>query len=178
MLEAYLISVGTKSTILLAAGAILSWTLRRQSASARHRVCLAALSSAAAVPLAALWAPQWSVSITVPGGVGATAAQSGATAAISWAAILAGLWAFGALMMALRAAGGWLLLLRIRHSSVPFDKGDARVRLGRVSAPLACGVLQPWILLPVDAREWDDDRLRTVLLHERAHIRRRDCLAK
>ncbi len=34
------------------------------------------------------------------------------------------------------------------------------------------------ILLPDSARDWDSSRLRAVLLHESAHVLRRDCLAK
>lgn len=101
MLEAYLISVGTKSTILLAAGALLLRCLRGQNAPARHLVCLAALSSAAAVPLAALWSPHWSVAIAVPGGMSAGPAHGGETALVNWVAILAWAWALGALVMAL-----------------------------------------------------------------------------
>lgn len=179
MLEAYLISVGTKSTILLAAGAILLLCLRQQSASARHLVCLAALSSAAVVPFAALWAPRWSVAIAVPGGMSAGSAHSGGAAFVNWAAMLAWLWAFGALVMALRAAGGWFLLWRARRRSTAFLSTDgAEVRIADVGTPLTCGVLRPLILLPSSARDWDGDRLRAVLLHESAHVQRRDCLAK
>src|SRR5207342_2526847 len=34
----------------------------------------------------------------------------------------------------------------------------------------------PTIILPVGAEEWSDDRRRAVLLHELAHIRRRDLI--
>jgi beta-lactamase regulating signal transducer with metallopeptidase domain len=34
------------------------------------------------------------------------------------------------------------------------------------------------ILLPVATRDWDAPRLSAVLLHEGAHVQRRDCLAK
>lgn len=36
------------------------------------------------------------------------------------------------------------------------------------------GILRPQILLPADAGDWPDDRIRAVLLHELAHIRRND----
>lgn len=179
MLEAYLISVGTKSTILLAAGTILLWRLRRQGASARHLVCLAALSSAAAIPLAALWSPRWSVAIAVPGGIGAGPAHSGGPALVSWAPMVAWLWALGAMVMAIRAAGGWFLLWRARRRSTAFRFADGtEARIANVGTPLTCGVLRPLILLPGSARDWDAGRLRAVLLHEAAHVQRRDCLAK
>ncbi len=180
MLEAYLISVAAKSTILLAAGAILLRCLRGQSAPVRHLICLAALSSAAAVPLAALWAPRWSVAIAVPAVTAAAGSTvSAGTALISWPAVFAWLWVSGALIMALRAVGGWFLLCRARRRSSPFRFADeAEVRIANVGTPLACGVLRPLILLPQSARDWDSDRLRAVLLHESAHVQRRDCLAK
>lgn len=179
MLEAYLISVGTKSTILLAAGALLLRGLRGQNAPVRHLICLTALSSAAAVPLAALWSPQWSVAIAVPGGMSAGPAHGGETALVNWVAILAWAWALGALVMALRAAGGWFLLWGARHRSMAFRYADgAEVRIADVGTPLTCGVLRPLILLPRSARDWDANRLRAVLLHELAHVQRRDCLAK
>lgn len=46
----------------------------------------------------------------------------------------------------------------------------------RISMPMAWGVLRPTILLPREALDWDHDRSRVVLLHEMAHLQRRDCL--
>lgn len=40
--------------------------------------------------------------------------------------------------------------------------------------PLAWGLFRPKILLPSNAAEWPEDRLRVVLLHELAHVARRD----
>jgi outer membrane biosynthesis protein TonB len=38
------------------------------------------------------------------------------------------------------------------------------------------GLIHPWILLPTEHRLWEAERLRSVLLHECAHVRRGDCL--
>ena len=71
------------------------------------------------------------------------------------------------------------MLLRARHRSAHFrNDGSAEIRIADVSTPLTCGVVRPLILLPPAARAWDESRLRAVLLHESAHVRRRDCLAK
>ena len=49
---------------------------------------------------------------------------------------------------------------------------------GRISAPLACGVFRPVILMPKTA-DWDDqDTLKYVLAHEYVHIRRFDAVTK
>jgi TonB family protein len=180
MLETYLISVAMKSTIVLAAGLLLVRCLRGQSAAIRHLVCLTALASAAVVPVLALWSPQWSYLISVPAKLGAgSGVRDVGTDVANWPAMLAGVWALGALVSAIRAAGGWLMLLRARRKSAHFRIGDgAEIRIADVSTPLTCGVLSPLILLPPAAREWDEPRLRTVLVHEAAHIQRRDCLAK
>ena len=57
--------------------------------------------------------------------------------------------------------GSWRRPVRIRRSD-------------RVTAPIMWGLFRPTILLPADADNWGEDRLRAVLLHELAHIRRND----
>jgi beta-lactamase regulating signal transducer with metallopeptidase domain/HEAT repeat protein len=48
------------------------------------------------------------------------------------------------------------------------------VRSEDAKMPFACGLLRPTIVLPAECDGWTQDRRRAVLLHELAHVRRRD----
>jgi TonB family protein len=61
--------------------------------------------------------------------------------------------------------------LGIRRRVRVLESADARM-------PLTWGILRPVVLLPEGAREWPPARLRTVLLHELAHVARLDLLAQ
>jgi beta-lactamase regulating signal transducer with metallopeptidase domain len=112
--------------------------------------------------------------------------------AARWIAILLGVWLAG---LALRVA--WLAAQRVRVRSLVGARrpgADAtlarsavrlagalgirrRVRVlesARVNMPLTWGAARPVIVLPEGAGGWPADRLRAVLLHELAHVRRWD----
>jgi HEAT repeat protein len=103
-------------------------------------------------------------------------------------------WALGAGLVLLRLATGlvgvqWLSRRTERVESAPWlplarslaaDLGLSRrlvfLRSGRAAMPMAWGVFRPAVLMPADADTWPGERLRIVLLHELAHVKRRDCL--
>ena len=101
----------------------------------------------------------------------------GAGAALVLARLLLG---FAAVQLLARRTGRadgapWLTLaLHLAHdlgiSNIVFRRSD------RAAMPLAWGILTPTVMMPAEADSWTQDRLRIVLLHELAHVKRRDCL--
>ena len=105
---------------------------------------------------------------------------------------LVGLWALGAFVVGLGWLGAALAARRIVTTARPETDDDwavlaerARrlsgiegpVRLLRTDAldvPIAWGYGRPAVVLPTSADAWDDGRREAVLLHEMAHLRRRD----
>jgi beta-lactamase regulating signal transducer with metallopeptidase domain len=106
-----------------------------------------------------------------------------------------GVWLAGVLLLALRAAGGWYEMQRIRgraalaipaEVAVSFARVQDRLRMGRrvvlrvsdeVISPMAMGVWRAAVILPVSAlMQLEPAQLEAVLAHELAHIRRWDYL--
>jgi HEAT repeat protein/beta-lactamase regulating signal transducer with metallopeptidase domain len=113
---------------------------------------------------------------------------------ISWPALLLIVWMVGASLVLGRLAAGlvavqWMSRRIERVTDAPWlDQARALarhlgvssrivfLRSGRAAMPMAWGIFRPAVLMPADADAWPADRLRIVLLHELAHVRRRDCL--
>jgi HEAT repeat protein/beta-lactamase regulating signal transducer with metallopeptidase domain len=70
----------------------------------------------------------------------------------------------------------WMKMAVQLASEVGVSPNITFLRNQRAAMPMACGVLRPAVLMPEDADEWPEDRLRIVLLHELAHVKRHDCL--
>jgi beta-lactamase regulating signal transducer with metallopeptidase domain len=99
-------------------------------------------------------------------------------------------WLAGVVLILARLAVGAVCLAVLKHRSRPFAlaPGDepkvatrgreCELRLcERDTGPITWGIFRPIILLPRTALTWPRERLHAVLLHELAHIRRRDSLA-
>ncbi len=71
---------------------------------------------------------------------------------------------------------GWQALMRRLSRRLGLTREPA-LRLGHSrQMPLTWGIRRPGILLPAEALDWADDQKEIVLLHELAHVRRRDVL--
>jgi TonB family protein len=115
---------------------------------------------------------------------------------LDWPGWAAAVWLAGALLVLARLLLGMQRVRRLaRRASSVEDSAwsealeEASRSLGvavpvrllqspRVALPMTWGVWQPVVLLPDDAGEWPPERRRAVLLHELAHVKRRDCLSQ
>ncbi|MBK5189176.1 MAG: M56 family metallopeptidase, partial [Gemmatimonadaceae bacterium] len=101
-------------------------------------------------------------------------------------------WLLGVIVGLAWIAAGRIGLARVRRRATPLTSYEWRAileaeamhaRVARpvallmsadVSTPVTWGILSPVIALPEAAREWPHDRRRVVVMHEMAHIARRD----
>ena len=129
-----------------------------------------------------------------PGAAAASVPTSFVMPRISIGAALLLVWAFGAALILGRLAVGilavqwmsgrsrrvtsasWLPLARELATGLAVSPRIAFLRGPHAAMPMAWGILRPSVVMPADADAWPAERLRVVLLHELAHVRRRDCL--
>jgi beta-lactamase regulating signal transducer with metallopeptidase domain len=60
------------------------------------------------------------------------------------------------------------------RDALALDRDVRLLRSGRISVPVLWGFFKPILLLPADVVTWPAERLRVVLLHELAHLKRFD----
>jgi beta-lactamase regulating signal transducer with metallopeptidase domain len=126
----------------------------------------------------------------------ASAAATERSRPFDWTSWVAPVYGLGLLAMMLHLAAQHWVVRRIAGRARAMDDPrwswllhdcaramavDQRVRLLRspeLGTPVAIGLLRPSIVLPAVADTWPDDRRRAVLLHELAHVSRRDCLTQ
>ncbi|HEY6059518.1 MAG TPA: M56 family metallopeptidase [Gemmatimonadales bacterium] len=105
-----------------------------------------------------------------------------------WAAglvLVFGLYGVGALRVAriarharpLRSAD-WLALQSSLAAGLKLRTPVRLLAAPGPAMPMTWGTRRPVVLLPSDAEQWPDTRRRDVLLHELAHVSRRDCLTQ
>lgn len=111
------------------------------------------------------WFPNWRMSLFFIWSLGT--ALSFGQMLVSWAAI-----------RSIRRTARVLTLPEFSSSAADLGiKGNvALLEAGPGRMPMTFGLFRSRIFIPADAFEWSEERRRMVILHELAHVRRRDCL--
>lgn len=209
-----LLADALRGAVVLVAALVAMPLLRRAASSTRRLVLALALGAALVVPMMSAALPSWRVEApslamplrgkivaepVVPGSAPAPARGSAAASPVvspAWrfdpAAAIASVWAFGALLLLARIAGGLARVRGIARRAAPargWEHARARAEEAtglrvevrettELDAPAVCGVLSPVVLVPREAAGWDEQLRHHVLLHETAHVRRRDGLVQ
>ncbi len=200
-------AAAVRASLLLAFAAVAARLLRQGSAAARHQVWALGVFGALLEPALAAGLPGWVPAggagsgsgvglVTLKAGV--VSGGAGVAAGVDWPAAVAAVWALGALGVGLRFARAHLAAAWLWRGAAPVPAGAAgaaaeqaaatlglppaaarrlRQRAG-LASPLSVGVFSPGVLLPVGAAEGPAEALRAVLLHELAHVRRRDAIVQ
>lgn len=74
--------------------------------------------------------------------------------------------------------GGWLALARNMATRLRLQGTVELRKSNQVRLPMTWGAWRSVVMLPADADEWPQECRRIVLLHELAHVKRRDCLTQ
>ncbi|MGH9639138.1 MAG: TonB family protein [Bryobacteraceae bacterium] len=184
-----------RSGIVLLACEGLRRFVRRTDPAARHRIGLFAFGLLAILPLLVALLPGIPIGnwlgaraiVTVETGpalAAGSAAGQGAVASIDWLLLV---WAVGAAIGFGWLAAGQFAIWRLARSAIELRgislSGCGRplpeiLLLDKPIVPMTFGMIHPKILLPSNCAEWTPSRWRAVLLHEMAHIRRRDVAAQ
>lgn len=189
-----------RSSILIACGALLLSVLRVKDSSVRLARWTAMLAGSMLIPVMAVILP--AVPITVfrsKPPVAAQAMQRNAPQAaesfvalsqaknqqanapkpysLNWVALTLLAYSLITALMLLRLLTGLVVSLRLLHKTHPTGRSEFR-ESASVNSPVTIGVIRPVIVLPADWPQWESAKLRAVLAHETAHIRRHDPLVQ
>lgn len=196
-----------RATLLLGAAWAAAALLRKAGASAatRHMAWLFGMGALLALPLAWWLAPPLRLPILAPEEAPvALSALAPATSPAPPVPANAGdasevvlvIYFIGVALLLLRLFLSRLLVARLWSDAKPaldptwtgaLFQVSRELRLSRrvglriargAAMPMTWGTLSPKILLPAEALTWSPDRQRLVLLHELAHVARRDSLSR
>ena len=157
-----------------------------------------------ALPSATAYQPAVGPPESRPASATPAAIPESAAASRSWLDALTLVWALGSCVLILRLlASRWMLGKTERQGTVIGSSGRvlpihrrlanaleaacSQLGIGRPvtllihpdrTIPLVWGILRYRLMLPAAAGHWGDEQLRSVLLHELAHIKRRDTMAR
>ena len=146
-------------------------------------------STEAVVPRTAL--PSRSTDVAAFGGREGGAAG---TLRASWLQLALIAWAAGLFLLGGRLVVGFVRAARLVHRADPVTDRRWNLLVSRLSlraglvsgvrvvsseevdVPMVWGLFNSWLVLPRGIESWPEERRRVVVLHELAHLKRRDCL--
>jgi beta-lactamase regulating signal transducer with metallopeptidase domain len=179
----FFLDLALRGLLISSVAAFAVWKLcgRKRTVAAAFGLC-----ALLALPFAQ-FIPRWEV--TMPATATAVSALAAATA--SWKLPVA-VWGIGFILIAARLVPGWLRLSQWRNASTRVTNirllaetkiaaetlgmslpPEVRLASFRVM-PAAFGIRRGTVFLPEEALKWPTEQLRMVLLHELAHLKRRD----
>ena len=177
-----------KTSFVVGAAGLLSLALRQQSAAFSHVLWTAALAQCVLMPLAVFLLPAHEI-IALPS---APTLPLPGVRGSEWQGAVAALWLAGTSFVLLRQLPATIGLARWRRHASPlislrwsatlarigFDGRRLRVLESQdITSPCTWGVMRPVLLLPTSGEAWPEASRRAALLHELAHIERRDALS-
>lgn len=186
-------------TLVVATGCLAARAFARASAAVQHRVWLFTVLGTLVVPVVWALTPSWRVplvAVHVQGVRPVGLAVAPAAGHSGWPELLVAVWIVGALVGLGYTLLGIVLARRLFRASQPcHDRGwlDAlaaaqaeicprrrvELRIARSSmSPAVWGFRRVQMLLPSESRDWPPAQKRSVLVHELAHVARRDCLSQ
>jgi uncharacterized protein (TIGR03435 family) len=188
-MERSIVEFAFRAALIAAAAAVILRVLRIQAAAAQHAIWTSVLVVMLALPVWIFWGPRAALPVLPARGGSALlaapvntgdptpavplrleASQPAPTPAWnseevrSWSVVWIGAYLLGAGALLLRLVIGTIRANRLNSASC--------------SAPVTVGLLRPRVILPERWREWPQAQLDAVLIHERAHARRRDPLVQ
>ena len=195
----FFFEVIVRSTALFAACALITPLLRSRTAEVRHLIWRAALYGLLLMPLFQFTLPRLHPSerVIVNARTADVVTQERPAPRISQnvtrtigrlrvfplTITAVGLYLLVTLILLARLLLSLVHLKALRHRSEPildlglaeFGDLESALRLStEIRVPIAFGLRNAAILLPATWKQWPNDKLRAVLIHERAHLLRRD----
>ena len=192
-----------KSTAVLVAACGAALLLRQAAAALRHTIWTLAICGLLLLPVLEAVLPAWrlpapshaAISSPAPPGVvnirPLSTLQNPVRQSLNLPLVFGAVWMAGTFICLVRWTRALRDVARTRRRATPVTAGAAATLLRELSghavellisdreiSPMTAGILRPAILLPAGASNWPLERLRVVLLHELAHISRRDCLTQ
>jgi len=188
-----MLALAIKSSAVLGLAWLLTLFLRRRSAAVKHLVWTASAAAVLVLPLLSIVMPVLRVpavdpGFTTPAFYATAIAPREVVTPLALPPAIGGLqqartipnwpgliWSAGTFVLLVRMLIGYASMWRMRRSARVEVSGPVKIlESSATNMPMTFGILRPVILLPMEAREWTEERRRVVLSHELAHVRRGD----